>query len=163
MSDSDSLREWVAWTFSPAISAILVTLIISLLSPLLIHLYLYQKAPSKELPTFLLVGPSGSGKTTLLTLVCNMTVLSCALLTCSVCEWHPLRYPYEPRAADSSLSITLDHPVICRQVSLRERYFRTKPTQIPPTRHARPWQATASRNNTLDLTEGTSRPAVCGR
>ena len=70
MADSNTLWDWAAWAFSPASSAILVTLLVSLLSPLLIHIYLYRKAPSRELPIFLLAGPSGSGKTSLLTSVC---------------------------------------------------------------------------------------------
>jgi signal recognition particle receptor subunit beta len=69
MAGSSTLEAWMTWAFSPTISAILVTLLISLLSPLLIHFYLYRKAASKELPTFLLIGPSGAGKTSLLTLV----------------------------------------------------------------------------------------------
>ena len=64
-------NDWLTWAFSPAISAILVTLLISLLSPILIHYYLYRKASAKESPTFLLIGPSGAGKTALLTLVCR--------------------------------------------------------------------------------------------
>ena len=66
---SNNAQDWLTWAFSPTISAILVTLLVSLLSPVLVHYYLYRKASAKEAPTFLLVGPSGSGKTTLLTLV----------------------------------------------------------------------------------------------
>ncbi|GAB1730647.1 hypothetical protein NU195Hw_g8603t1 [Hortaea werneckii] len=73
MTDSNSLWEWAAWAFSPASSAIIVTLLVSLLSPLLIHIYLYRTAPSRELPLFLLAGPSGSGKTSLLTLFATGT------------------------------------------------------------------------------------------
>merc|ERR1711939_1290739 len=73
MADSNSLWEWAAWAFSPASSAIIVTLLVSLLSPLLIHIYLYRTAPSRELPLFLLAGPSGSGKTSLLTLFATDT------------------------------------------------------------------------------------------
>ena len=69
MASSSTLKDWITWTFSPAISAIVLTLLISLISPVLIHYYLYRKAASKELPTFLLIGPSSSGKTSLLTLV----------------------------------------------------------------------------------------------
>jgi len=69
MASSSNLQEWTTWAFSPTISAILVTLLISLLSPILIHTYLYRKAVAREAPTFLLIGPSGAGKTTLLTLV----------------------------------------------------------------------------------------------
>ena len=63
------LEDWLTWTLSPSLSAILVTLIFSLTLPILIHTYLYKRAVAKELPTFLLLGPSGAGKTSLLTLV----------------------------------------------------------------------------------------------
>ena len=63
------VEEWLTWSFSPSISAILVTLLISLTLPVAIHYYLYKKAVARELPTFLLLGPSGAGKTALLTLV----------------------------------------------------------------------------------------------
>ena len=69
MSSPSVVEQWMTWAFSPTISAILVTLLISLISPLLIHYYLYRKAVSEELPSFLLIGPSGAGKTSLLTLV----------------------------------------------------------------------------------------------
>ncbi len=67
--DRTTLEAWATWAFSPSLSAILITLFISLVSPLLVHYYLYRKAVSKELPSFLLLGPSGAGKTSLLTLV----------------------------------------------------------------------------------------------
>jgi len=60
---------WAAWSFSPTISAILVTFLISLLSPILFHYFLYRRSAPKQLPTILLLGPSGGGKTTLLTSV----------------------------------------------------------------------------------------------
>lgn len=69
MTGNNVVVDWATWALSPTISAILVTLLISLSLPILIHFYLYRRAASKELPTFLLVGPSGAGKTTLLTLV----------------------------------------------------------------------------------------------
>ncbi|KAK0788950.1 hypothetical protein LTR75_010546 [Friedmanniomyces endolithicus] len=67
------LEDWLTWTLSPSLSAILVTLIFSLTLPILIHTYLYKRAVAKELPTFLLIGPSGAGKTSLLTLLANGT------------------------------------------------------------------------------------------
>lgn len=73
MAGSNAIEVWMTWAFSPAISAIIVTLLISLLSPVIIHYFLYRKANSKEPPTFLLVGPSGAGKTSLLTLLANGT------------------------------------------------------------------------------------------
>lgn len=71
MTGQSSLERWLTWSVSPSISAILVTLVISLLLPVLIHTYLYKKAVAREAPSFLLVGPSGAGKTSLLTLVCH--------------------------------------------------------------------------------------------
>lgn len=67
--DKETLQDWLAWSFSPSISAILITLLVSLLSPILVHLYLYRSKTSAVVPTFMLVGPSGAGKTTLLTQV----------------------------------------------------------------------------------------------
>ncbi|KAK3614804.1 hypothetical protein LTR56_027002 [Elasticomyces elasticus] len=67
------LQDWATWALSPSISAIIVTLVISLTLPVLVHYYLYKRAVAKELPTFLLLGPSGSGKTSLVTLLSNGT------------------------------------------------------------------------------------------
>jgi signal recognition particle receptor subunit beta len=75
MASNSALERWMTWAFSPSISAIAVTLTISLLLPILLHYYLYRKAVSKELPSFLLIGPSGAGKTSLLTLVGYRTTL----------------------------------------------------------------------------------------
>lgn len=69
MAKHSALEDWATWALSPTISAILLTLLVALALPALIHLYLYRDARSKEIPTFLLVGPSGSGKTSLSTLV----------------------------------------------------------------------------------------------
>lgn len=65
--------DWLTWSFSPSPYAILVTLAISLLLPILIHTYLYResRALTKDPPTFLLVGPSNAGKTSLLTRFAN--------------------------------------------------------------------------------------------
>lgn len=70
------LEAWLTWAFSPTISAIIVTLLVSTLLPILIHFYLYrQSSKSKSIPTFVLAGPSGGGKTSLLTLVCRLRPL----------------------------------------------------------------------------------------
>jgi hypothetical protein len=61
--------SWTAWSFSPSVSAILVTFLISITLPILLHYFLYRTAAPKQLPTILLLGPSGGGKTTLLTSV----------------------------------------------------------------------------------------------
>ena len=67
--DKQNIQDWLTWSFSPSLSAILITLLVSLISPLLVHLYLYKSKASAVTPSFILVGPSGGGKTTLLTLV----------------------------------------------------------------------------------------------
>nr|POE87921.1 signal recognition particle receptor subunit beta [Quercus suber] len=69
MARTSAIEEWLTWSFSPTISAIVVTLLVSLTIPILIHLYLYRKAASKATPAVLLIGPGGAGKTTLLTLL----------------------------------------------------------------------------------------------
>ena len=64
-----TVDRWLTWAFSPSLSAIVVTLLVTLLTPILIHWYLYKTAVAKEPPSIILLGPSGSGKTSLLTLV----------------------------------------------------------------------------------------------
>jgi len=69
MTTSQKLLNFFEFTLSPSISAILVTLLLALTLPLLLHSYLYRTREAANLPAFLLVGPSGAGKTALLTLV----------------------------------------------------------------------------------------------
>jgi signal recognition particle receptor subunit beta len=65
--DEDS---WLTAAFSPNLTTILITILVALGLPILLHNLLYrQAAASTSLPTFLLVGPSGSGKTAFTTLV----------------------------------------------------------------------------------------------
>ncbi|KAF2763195.1 P-loop containing nucleoside triphosphate hydrolase protein [Pseudovirgaria hyperparasitica] len=64
--DQDS---WLTWVFSPSISAIIVTALIALLLPVLIHTILYRTQAQASTASFLLLGPSGAGKTSLLTLL----------------------------------------------------------------------------------------------
>jgi signal recognition particle receptor subunit beta len=65
-----AVEAWLTWAFSPTISAIIATLLVATLLPIIIHFYLYNTAKSgSSIPTFLLIGPSGAGKTSLLTLV----------------------------------------------------------------------------------------------
>ena len=68
-TSNNGLQQWATWSLSPSISAVLITLFISLTLPVLVHWYLYRKAVAKELSTYLLIGPSGSGKTSLASLV----------------------------------------------------------------------------------------------
>jgi hypothetical protein len=67
-------NSWIAWSFSPSISAILATFLISIILPILFHYFLYRKSAPKQLPTILLLGPSGGGKTTLLTSVSIISI-----------------------------------------------------------------------------------------
>lgn len=53
---------------SPLISTIIISAIVALSLPLLLHLYIYRTRASFNLPSFLVIGPSGSGKTSLVTL-----------------------------------------------------------------------------------------------
>jgi signal recognition particle receptor subunit beta len=70
--DMDTAREWLTWSFSPSIGAIIFTLVLSLSLPIIFHLFLYRNAAAVHVPSFVLLGPSGAGKTTLLTLVCHV-------------------------------------------------------------------------------------------
>lgn len=70
--DQDS---WLTAAFSPNLTTILVTFLVALGLPILLHTILYKKAAAAaQLPTFLLVGPSGSGKTAFATLVWSFPV-----------------------------------------------------------------------------------------
>jgi signal recognition particle receptor subunit beta len=65
--DQDS---WLTAAFSPNLTTILISLIVALGLPIIIHTILYKNAAAAAtLPTFLLVGPSGGGKTAFTTLV----------------------------------------------------------------------------------------------
>jgi ABC-type transport system involved in cytochrome bd biosynthesis fused ATPase/permease subunit len=65
----DTAREWLTWSFSPTIGAMIFTLVLALSLPVIFHLILYRQSASVVVPSFVLLGPSGAGKTTLLTLV----------------------------------------------------------------------------------------------
>lgn len=65
--DQDS---WLTAAFSPNLTTILITIIVAVGLPILLHAFLYKKAAAAaQVPTILLVGPSGSGKTAFATLV----------------------------------------------------------------------------------------------
>ncbi|KAF1838271.1 P-loop containing nucleoside triphosphate hydrolase protein, partial [Decorospora gaudefroyi] len=64
--DQDS---WLTAAFSPNLATILLTVVVALALPIILHSFLYRKAAAATaLPTFLLVGPSGAGKTAFTTL-----------------------------------------------------------------------------------------------
>jgi hypothetical protein len=64
--DSDS---WLSRAWGPYLSTIIITLIITLTLPILLHYYLYRSRTLTTTPTFLVVGPSGAGKTAFITKV----------------------------------------------------------------------------------------------
>ncbi len=69
-------ERWFSSLLEPSLFAIIVTALIALTVPLLLHLIIYRSSGSAALPSFLLIGPSGSGKTALLTLV-GILILLC--------------------------------------------------------------------------------------
>ncbi|KAF2721424.1 P-loop containing nucleoside triphosphate hydrolase protein [Polychaeton citri CBS 116435] len=71
MAMSNGVAEWLTWSFSPTISAILVTLVVSLTLPVILHWYLYKQAVKRDVSSIILLGPSGGGKTSILTLFAN--------------------------------------------------------------------------------------------
>ncbi|PSK38145.1 Signal recognition particle receptor subunit beta [Elsinoe australis] len=65
MSRNSAAEEWLTWAFSPSLTAIIVTLLVAILSPIALHVYLYRTRARSISSQFLLLGPSGSGKTSL--------------------------------------------------------------------------------------------------
>ncbi|KAL1393185.1 signal recognition particle receptor beta subunit-domain-containing protein [Phyllosticta capitalensis] len=59
--------SWVTKLFGAHLSTFLITLVVALGFPVLLHLYLYRQRTPASPPAFLLVGPSGAGKTALVT------------------------------------------------------------------------------------------------
>jgi hypothetical protein len=82
--DKDS---WLTLAFAPNPLTIIITLLVAVLLPILVHFFLYKQKTPSNLPSFVLLGPSGSGKTALLTVVRSssrsMTMVSSdSLLIC---------------------------------------------------------------------------------
>lgn len=66
---SSTWQDWATIALRPQLSTVIITFIIALTLPLLLHLYIYRSRASTQLPAFLIAGPSGSGKTALTTFV----------------------------------------------------------------------------------------------
>ena len=135
MASSGTVSDWVTWAFSPAISAIIVTILISLLLPVALHYFLHRKASSKILPSFVLIGPSGSGKTTLLTLVKLTKVMSEKNLANrrAVRERLSISNSYEPSASIRTLSASVRHTLFRRSIQVGARYFRAHSAEVSTT------------------------------
>ncbi|KAF2149941.1 P-loop containing nucleoside triphosphate hydrolase protein [Myriangium duriaei CBS 260.36] len=69
MSERSTTADWLTWALSPSASAIVITFLVAILSPIALHLYLYRSRARSSASTFLLLGSSGAGKTTLATLL----------------------------------------------------------------------------------------------
>ena len=67
--DLKSLSEIFTHWLGPSPAVVIITFLIALASPLLLHTYLYRSKARTHLPALLLAGPSGAGKTSLMTLV----------------------------------------------------------------------------------------------
>jgi hypothetical protein len=105
--DMDTAREWLTWSFSPTIGAMLFTLVLALSLPIIFHLILYRQSAAVAVPSFVLLGPSGAGKTTLLTLVRpNDSQAHDGTLTMrAVRARHTDSYPHFASSADRHLHI----------------------------------------------------------
>lgn len=66
--DEDS---WATAAFAPKLSSIIVSCLVALLVPILLHRFVYYRRANADAgkPKFLLVGVSGGGKTAFLTAV----------------------------------------------------------------------------------------------
>jgi signal recognition particle receptor subunit beta len=64
--DEDS---WMTFVFDGHPLAILLTVLVAGLLPVLIHTFLYRKVVISQGPAFIIIGPTGAGKTSLATLV----------------------------------------------------------------------------------------------
>lgn len=124
MAQHSAAVDWAIWAFSPTISAIIVTLLVSICLPIILHFYLYRTTASAALPTFLLLGPSGAGKTTILTLVgvaSNAVGHSILLTIGSVAsERKVLTDTDKSGDSSSSLPTTWLSDVVRRSVSIRK-------------------------------------------
>lgn len=62
-------NSWLTAAFAPNLSTMVISVLVALLLPILLHSWIYRKATPTTLPTILVLGPSGAGKTAFLTLV----------------------------------------------------------------------------------------------
>ncbi|KAI9655441.1 MAG: hypothetical protein M1831_004856 [Alyxoria varia] len=67
--DLKSIEAFLTHWLGPSPAVVIITFLLALASPLLLHTYLYRSKARTHLPAFLLVGPSGAGKTSLMTLL----------------------------------------------------------------------------------------------
>jgi hypothetical protein len=109
--DMDTAREWLTWSFSPTIGAMLFTLVLALSLPIIFHLILYRQSAAVTVPSFVLLGPSGAGKTTLLTLVRlhDMQAYDDTLTMRAVRARHTDSYPHVAGSPDRHLHIACWH------------------------------------------------------
>ncbi|KAF2013017.1 P-loop containing nucleoside triphosphate hydrolase protein [Aaosphaeria arxii CBS 175.79] len=94
--DKDS---WLTAAFAPNISTILISFLVAITLPILLHRWIYRRATPTTLPTFLLIGPSGAGKTALATLIERSSVVPTHTSTAPLSIETLLPEPYVPASA----------------------------------------------------------------
>lgn len=67
------LEDLLTRAWGPSLPVAIITTIIVIALPILIHYSLYRARTPNTLPSFLVVGPSGAGKTSLVSVVSSLT------------------------------------------------------------------------------------------
>ncbi|KAF1946845.1 P-loop containing nucleoside triphosphate hydrolase protein [Clathrospora elynae] len=95
--DQDS---WLTAAFSPNLTTILITFIVAIGLPIILHAFLYRTAAATAtVPTFLLVGPSGGGKTAFTTLAERNTTTQTHTSTTPLTVSALLPFPHVPASS----------------------------------------------------------------
>ncbi|KAI9824949.1 MAG: hypothetical protein M1826_007201 [Phylliscum demangeonii] len=69
MSWSSKAQTWASVLLGPSLLAVVISTIIAISLPLVVHFLLYRPSSATSLPTFLILGPRGAGKTSFVTLL----------------------------------------------------------------------------------------------
>lgn len=67
--DSPPSYSFMTSLFNPSLPVLVAAVFVIFLTPLFLHLFVFNSRAATNLPTFLLVGPAGGGKTSLMTAV----------------------------------------------------------------------------------------------
>lgn len=69
LPDSPPSYSFMTSLFNPSLPVLVAAVFVIFLTPLFLHLFVFNSRAASNLPTFLLVGPAGGGKTSLMTAV----------------------------------------------------------------------------------------------
>lgn len=69
MAMTSIIKDWLTWSLSGSLTAVLLLFLLALAFPIINHYVLYRSAATSKTPSFFLLGPSNAGKTSLYTLV----------------------------------------------------------------------------------------------